>query len=709
MRKILLALAVIALPAFAQPDPSADCVLNFNFTAAGNSATFNNTQANCVSWTLVYSSTGFTGLSLTFQSADGTTTPASFGAFAGSVVSGMDPNTSTTGAITVYKNGNVATPFVNVNLSMLMGTGRVIGVVKGWTTGHTGGSGTAGGGGSGGCSPLGGPGVVQASDGAGDCEATSITDDGSTVAITEPVIAPSLQVGTGTTSGFIVYPQGTAPSLSLSNAFTLYAPASIPSSYQWVLPAADAAGAIVSNGSATPGTLSIVGFSGTGNIAKTTNPAFTTPNLGTPSAVVLTHGTGLLIGGLTGLGTGVGTALAISIGSAGAPVLFNGALGTPTSGTLTNALGLPIGGLTGLGTGVATALAANVSGSGAICLATGSACAGVGGCSAVGSPTANVVLIDNGSGCPADSPVAINTTSGLAGGIQLPQGTAGTPLTNNILFQAPTAVTAFTVTLPGAAATGLWLGTNVAGVETITNAATGTGILTALAANVGATGAPVLLSGTLPTQFIIPVVSSTSGALSASTMKLNGTVHYPTTDSTTAVQFDASNATTVVMNLDTTNNRVGFGGVVAPARTIDVGTGSVGYQRLFGNGNNVYIFDDGPYVAMAGGAAISWAFGGSAGGTATSAICSAVSGVLTLSVLRTPCTAATALTLGSLATVTVLTSTLKTCTASTGTPWRAAVSDATAPAIGVVLTGGGTVFALVHCSLTTGTYLVDGI
>jgi hypothetical protein len=58
---------------------------------------------------------------------------------------------------------------------------------------------------------------------------------------------------------------------------------------------------------------------------------------------------------------------------------------------------------------------------------------------------------------------------------------------------------------------------------------------------------------------------------------------------------------------------------------------------------------------------------------------------------------------------TVLTSALQTCTASTGTPWRASVSDATAPAIGVALTGGGALFANVHCSLTTGTYIVDGI
>lgn len=57
-------------------------------------------------------------------------------------------------------------------------------------------------------------------------------------------------------------------------------------------------------------------------------------------------------------GTGVAAALQVNVGSAGAPVLFNGALGTPSSGTLTSATGLPVStGVSGLGTGVATALA----------------------------------------------------------------------------------------------------------------------------------------------------------------------------------------------------------------------------------------------------------------------------------------------------------------------------------------------------------------
>lgn len=53
------------------------------------------------------------------------------------------------------------------------------------------------------------------------------------------------------------------------------------------------------------------------------------------------------VGSITGLGTGVATALGINVGSAGAFVTFNGAGGTPSSITLTNGTGLPTTGLTG--------------------------------------------------------------------------------------------------------------------------------------------------------------------------------------------------------------------------------------------------------------------------------------------------------------------------------------------------------------------------
>ena len=76
------------------------------------------------------------------------------------------------------------------------------------------------------------------------------------------------------------------------------------------------------------------------------------------------------VGSITGLGTGVATALAVNTGSSGAVVVNGGALGTPSSGTLTNATGLPLTtGVTGTlpvgngGTG-ATTLTGYVKGTG---------------------------------------------------------------------------------------------------------------------------------------------------------------------------------------------------------------------------------------------------------------------------------------------------------------------------------------------------------
>lgn len=62
--------------------------------------------------------------------------------------------------------------------------------------------------------------------------------------------------------------------------------------------------------------------------------------LTTNGFVTTSGGAGAL--SITVPGTGVLAALGVNVGSAGAPVLFNGALGTPTSGTLTNVTGLPI-------------------------------------------------------------------------------------------------------------------------------------------------------------------------------------------------------------------------------------------------------------------------------------------------------------------------------------------------------------------------------
>ena len=73
-----------------------------------------------------------------------------------------------------------------------------------------------------------------------------------------------------------------------------------------------------------------VSSTGTGSVVRATSPTLVTPALGTPSTINLANATNLPLGSITGLGTGVATALAINVGSGGAfvPTTGSGASGT---------------------------------------------------------------------------------------------------------------------------------------------------------------------------------------------------------------------------------------------------------------------------------------------------------------------------------------------------------------------------------------------
>jgi hypothetical protein len=139
MKRLLLLAAVLVLgegAAAAQNVSRPDCIIDITLTAAGQSAGGQGTCGNNINgvfeWRLNYKSIGFTALSLAIQSAPpdatGGCTTAIWVAFAGTLVTGVNPNTATTQAST---NVTGFYPCVRVFLTSVMGSGTITGQLYG--------------------------------------------------------------------------------------------------------------------------------------------------------------------------------------------------------------------------------------------------------------------------------------------------------------------------------------------------------------------------------------------------------------------------------------------------------------------------------------------------------------------------------------------------------------------------------------------------
>lgn len=118
-----------------------DCALFFSFTAVASSANFNNgvfggaqpTGGGCTNWSITYTSRGFTGLSLQVESAPNAAgnVPGAFVAFAGTITTGINPNTSLTSASSSFSG---YFPWLRVRLVSTVGAGQIYGVFYGSKT-----------------------------------------------------------------------------------------------------------------------------------------------------------------------------------------------------------------------------------------------------------------------------------------------------------------------------------------------------------------------------------------------------------------------------------------------------------------------------------------------------------------------------------------------------------------------------------------------
>jgi hypothetical protein len=168
---IVLAFAGVAIAQTAPPASQPDCPPIVFTLVGGNGVApslptpyLDNRSLQCETWTVAYEAdSGLSGYTVAFQSATGSVTPGTFGAYTGNTVNSSSGFGTAALGLASYCNfasctsggTTVDTPWIRISVSGASGTGNIRGVFYGYKTGYTGGTGGgggSGGGGGGGCS-----------------------------------------------------------------------------------------------------------------------------------------------------------------------------------------------------------------------------------------------------------------------------------------------------------------------------------------------------------------------------------------------------------------------------------------------------------------------------------------------------------------------------------------------------------------------------
>lgn len=111
-----------------------DCFLPLGLITAAptNIGPFDNRTLGCNTWAIDYNNFGFTVLSLVVQTAPNATgnIPGAWSTF--TAVTGINPNTATTQAVSTFGGTTSYFPWIRVRLASVTGTGSITGVLYGW-------------------------------------------------------------------------------------------------------------------------------------------------------------------------------------------------------------------------------------------------------------------------------------------------------------------------------------------------------------------------------------------------------------------------------------------------------------------------------------------------------------------------------------------------------------------------------------------------